>query len=140
MVAVAKTDGATLTNVIKDVLTRSQLQLSDCRGQGYDGASNMSGCFQGVASHLKSEEPSALYVHCSAHCLNLCLQDCSSKCLCIRNALSLTTEVSNLIRNSPKRLANFKAIEESISPNAPNLKPLCPTRWIFCIEELDSHF
>ena len=68
-VAVAKTDGATLANVIKDVLTRSQLQLSDCCGQGYDGASNMSGCFQGVASRLKSEEPSALYVHCSAHCL-----------------------------------------------------------------------
>ena len=74
----------------------------------------MSGCFKGVASHLKSEEPSALYVHCSTHCLNLCLQDCSSKCLCIRDALSLTTEISNLIRNSPKRLANFKAIQESI--------------------------
>lgn len=98
-VAVAKTDGATLANVIKDVLTRSQLQLSDCCGQGYDGASNMSGCFQGVASRLKSEEPSALYVHCSAHCPNLCLQNCSSKFLCIRDALSLTTEILQTHRN-----------------------------------------
>ena len=57
------------------------------------------------------------------------MQDCSSKCLCIRDALSLTTEISNLIRDSPKRLASFKAIQQSVNPNAPNLKPLCPTRW-----------
>ena len=108
---------------------RCQLELGCCRGQAYDGASNMSGCFKGVASRLINEEPTALYVHCSALCLNLCLQDCSNKCACIRDALSLTNEISNLIRNSPKRLANFKSIQHSVSADAPSLKPLCPTTW-----------
>ena len=52
--------------------------------------------------------------------------------------MSLTTEISNLLRNSPKRLANFKAIQESISPNAPNLEPLCPTRWTVRTAAIDS--
>ena len=34
-----------------------------------------------------------------------------------------------MIRNSPKRLANFKSIQHSVSADAPSLKPLCPTRW-----------
>ena len=129
MIEVQSTDGATLASVIKDVLLRCQLELGCCRGQAYDGASNMSGCFKGVASRLINEEPTSLYVHCSAHCLNLCLQDCSNKCACIRDALSLTNEISNLIRNFPKKLANFKSIKHSVSADTPSLKPLCPTRW-----------
>ena len=34
---------ATLTSVIKDILIRCSLPLSQCRGQAYDGASNMMG-------------------------------------------------------------------------------------------------
>ena len=37
-VEVEQTDAATLTNTIKDVLVRSDLDLSNCRGQAYDGA------------------------------------------------------------------------------------------------------
>ena len=32
----------TITTIIKDVLCRLGLDLMDCRGQAYDGASNMS--------------------------------------------------------------------------------------------------
>ena len=129
LIEVENTNGATLAAILKDVLVRCELELNNCMGQAYDGASNMSGCFKGVASRIIKEEPTALYVHCSAHCLNLCLQECSHKCTCIRDALSLTREISNLIRNSPKRLASFKCIQHSYSSDAPNLKPLCPTCW-----------
>ena len=37
------TDSARIVQVIEDVLLRLSLQLHDCRGQCYDGASNMSG-------------------------------------------------------------------------------------------------
>ncbi|XP_050064793.1 52 kDa repressor of the inhibitor of the protein kinase-like [Aphis gossypii] len=52
--------------------------LSDCGansefmyGQGYDGASNMAGQFKGVQKIIRDKYPNALYVHCSAHSLNL---------------------------------------------------------------------
>ena len=56
----------TLTDAIKDVNLL-------CRGWAYDGASNMSGHL--VATTIRSEEPTALHVHCLTLCLNSCLQD-----------------------------------------------------------------
>ena len=100
LVRVDLTDAATLYSNLKDVLIYCGLQLSCCRGQTYDGASNMSGHISGVASHLKAE-PRTHYVHCVAHCLNLCLQDCAHICSCIRDALALVSELANLFCASP---------------------------------------
>ena len=86
-----------LSGAIKDVLICCNIDLHNCRGQGYDGASNMSGPFSGVAARLRQEEPRAHFVHCAAHCLNLCLQECAQCSLAIRDALSLTKEIYNLI-------------------------------------------
>ena len=41
--------------------------ISQCRGKGYDGT--------GVARQLRQIEPAALQMHCSAHSINLGLQD-----------------------------------------------------------------
>lgn len=44
-------------------------------GQGYDGASVMSGRHNGVSERIKSVAQQAFYVHCDAHCLNLVIVD-----------------------------------------------------------------
>lgn len=75
---VDRTNAGTLYKVLKDSLLRSTLIISLCRGQCYDGAANMAGHFTGVAKRLQEEEPRALFVHCLAHALNLCLQNCAS--------------------------------------------------------------
>lgn len=54
---------------------RCSLPLSNSHGQAYDGASNMAGHVTGVAKRVLDEYPKAHFVHCMAHCLNLCLQD-----------------------------------------------------------------
>ena len=129
MIHVPSTTSATLTASIKDILIRCILPLSNCRGQAYDGASNMMGHLRGVATQLECEEPSALRVHCFAHCLNLCLQDVAKKCQPIRNALDNVMELSQLIRYSPKRSLVFKQCKEELSPEGTGLRPLCLTRW-----------
>ena len=45
--------------------------MSDCRGQCYDGAANMSGSKSGVAMQFRSEETRATFIHCYGHALNL---------------------------------------------------------------------
>ena len=105
------------------------LSLAQCRGQAYDEAANMAGSIKGVAKCIQNEQPFALFVHCLAHNLNLCLQDCSRQCSTVKNALSLTSGVATIIRASPKRLAIFKHLQEEFNVDAPGLKPLCPTRW-----------
>ena len=95
--------------IIKDVLIRCSLPICSCRGQAYDGASNMQGIRSGVATRFCSEVPAALSVHCFAHNLNLCLQDASKKLVYIRDSLFIVREISKLIHYSPKRLHLFQA-------------------------------
>ena len=71
------TKALTIYKQVKDILIRCCLPLSQCRGQAYDGASNMSGIRNGVQALVKQEESKALYVHCIAQNLKLCLQDAS---------------------------------------------------------------
>jgi hypothetical protein len=89
----------------------------------------MMGHLSGVATQIMKEEPTAVKVHCFAHCLNLCLQDAAKKCNIIRDALSLIMEIAQLILYSPKRSLVFENVKKDTSPNAPGLRPLCPTRW-----------
>ena len=73
------TKAITIFKDIKDILAQCILLSSQCRGQAHNGASNMSGIRNGVQALFKQEENKALYVHCLAHNLNLCLQDVSRK-------------------------------------------------------------
>ena len=84
------------------------LPLPQCRGQAYDGASNMSGIRNGVQALFKQEENKAIYVHCLAHNLNLCLQDVSRKCKILRNTMDFIHDLVQLIKFSPKRLTVFE--------------------------------
>ena len=52
-----KTNSETIVKAIKDCLIRFSLPLSHCRGQAYDGASNMSGYLNGVAAQIKKMFP-----------------------------------------------------------------------------------
>ena len=63
----------------------------------------MSGHLRGAAQ-FEAEEPAALYVHCLAHSLNLCLQDASWGCSSVRDSLELVMELVKLIKFSPKRI------------------------------------
>ncbi|CAA7044917.1 unnamed protein product [Microthlaspi erraticum] len=53
------------------VVLRFVDKLGLVRGQGYDGASNMSGEFNGLKALILKENGSAYYVHCFAHQLQL---------------------------------------------------------------------
>ena len=94
LINVPTTDSNTLSSLIKDCLVRFSLIINQCRGQAYDGASNMSGHIRGVAAQLQKEEPSALYVHCLTHCTNLCLQTVARTIIPVRDTLELLMGLS----------------------------------------------
>jgi hypothetical protein len=91
----------------------------------------MSGRFNGVAALIRNDHPSALYVHCSAHNLNLSV---SSACNIqgIRNSMN-TIETCYNFFNTPKRQQFFSTHLEKLKQNESSsqkqkLKRLCPTR------------
>ena len=85
LVNVPKTDYATLAMFIKDCLVRFCIPIGQCRGQAYDGAAYMLGRISGAA-RIEQDEPSAIYVHCLAHCTNLCLQAVGRQVAPVRDA------------------------------------------------------
>ncbi|XP_039123441.1 uncharacterized protein LOC120260063 [Dioscorea cayenensis subsp. rotundata] len=55
----------------RDVSVKEQMGVVLLRGQGYDGASNMRGKFNGLKALFLKENPYARYNHCFAHQLQL---------------------------------------------------------------------
>ena len=129
LIELPKTDAETIAKELKNCLEKHTIPLSQCRGQAYDGASNMSGYLNGVAARIEKDVPAALYLHCFAHCTNLCLQSVGRKCTAVRDALDLVMEVSQLIKFSPKRCTLFSNVQKELGVCSLSLKPLCPTRW-----------
>jgi hypothetical protein len=119
------TTGETLSKKITDKL--QELGLDDCTivGQGYDGASNMKGHIRGVQARILQDHPSATYVHCHSHQLNLGLcKTCEIQL--VRNMYDTSHEVLQFISSSPKRLQVY--LNHS---NGKRLRKFCATRWSY---------
>jgi len=119
---VSSTTGANLTSVIQDSLSRCGLPIGKLRGQCYDEARNMSGQFKGVQNRIKQEQPSALYVHCFAHSLNLALQEAAFEVDVVRDSMDYPHKAAVPLGRSAKR----KAILDKVSAK---IKTMSPTRW-----------
>ena len=68
----AKQDSASITEAILSQLEKWGLEIDYLRGQGYDGASAMSGHVSGVQQRMKEIQPRALFTHCRSHALFPC--------------------------------------------------------------------
>ncbi|XP_052809394.1 zinc finger MYM-type protein 1-like [Mya arenaria] len=82
-VQASRTTGEVLAELLLTSLENHGIEVDKMRSQAYDGAANMSGKHRGVQARIRQRVPSALYVHCRAHCLNLAVMH-SSKDPCIR--------------------------------------------------------
>ena len=122
------TKAITVYQEVKDVLLRCSLSITQCRGQVYDGASNMSGIRNGAQALFKQEELNALYVHCLAHSLNLCMQDVSKMCKLLLNTLDFIHDLVQLMKFSPKRLTLFENIKNDVTLNTGQNLPSLRTR------------
>jgi hypothetical protein len=121
--------GESLYNIIKDMLIRFDLSMDLLRGQCYDGGSNMTGIKNGVKSRVLADQPMALFIHCSAHSLNLAVQDSSKRIPLIRDCLQWVNDIGVIVKESPKRSHNFHEIAKAHGIEKTGPRPLCPTRW-----------
>lgn len=56
------------------------INISDCRGQAYDTAANMSGLYTGLQARIKETNKYADYTPCAAHSLNLVGKHAAESC------------------------------------------------------------
>eukprot|EP00258_Populus_trichocarpa_P041583 XP_024457602.1 zinc finger MYM-type protein 1 [Populus trichocarpa] len=103
IVHVLDTTSSTLKKEICDVLARYNLHIFNMRGQGYDGASNMRGAWNGLQALFLRDCLYAYYVHFFAHRLQLALVAAAGNEISIWLFFSKLTTIINLICASPKR-------------------------------------
>ena len=125
------TKGVQIANLLMETASKLGLDMENCRGQGYDGAGNMSGKYIGAATLISRDYPAALYIHCASHRLNLCVAE-TCKIQAIRNMITTIRKASYFFDGSPKRQ---QVLEKSIKEYCPTsshrtLIDICRTRWV----------
>ncbi|KAJ9559793.1 hypothetical protein OSB04_004953 [Centaurea solstitialis] len=105
---VSDTSALSLKATIYDMLSKWKLSPTRIRGQGYDGASNMSGAFNGLKTLIMNETKSAYFIHCFAHQLQLALVFVAKNHTKINDLFDVVSRLLNIIGSSYKRRDNLE--------------------------------
>ncbi|XP_074567177.1 uncharacterized protein LOC141823867 [Curcuma longa] len=111
--SVSDTTSLNLKNEISNVLVHHNLQVKKIRGQGYDGASNMRGAWNGLQALFLNDCPYAYYVHCFAHRLQLTLVSAAKDVNVIWEFFSHLDNIINIVTSSTKRIAELHAAQRN---------------------------
>ena len=103
LVHVKETTSSYLKSSIDSLFAKYKLSYNQVRGQGYDGASNMRGEFNGLKSLIMRESSTAYYVHCFAHQLQLVVVAVVRKHKGVSNLFSMISSLLNVVGGSSKR-------------------------------------
>ena len=114
-VSLARMTGEAVATSILKALQTWPLDVKNCRGQGYDGASSMSLTARGTQAFIRQRNPKAVYMHCNAHCLNLAIVH-SCDIPMIRNMIGTLNEICSFFKFSLKRHELLAAVINNIYP------------------------
>lgn len=118
--------GETLTNTLLDFLNEIGVDISNCRGQSYDNAANMSGRYNGMQAKIKEKNPLAHFIPCAAHSLNLIGTSAAECCVDAVNFFGIVQKLYNFFSASTSRWA---VMERCLGSKKLVLKSLSQTRW-----------
>jgi len=121
-----KHDGKYLYETLKSFLADNGIDLANCRGQTYDNASNMSGCYAGVQALLRQDNDLAEWVPCSAHSLNLIGTSAAECCPESIRFFNLVQNIYTFLSASPRR---WECLNDNLPKKSLVPKALSTTRW-----------
>ncbi|CAB4028589.1 zinc finger MYM-type 1-like, partial [Paramuricea clavata] len=133
-----------LYNLISETLVSKGVSFGKLVAQTYDGASNMSGCYNGLQAIIKEKVGKHVaFVHCYAHTLNLVLSDSASVDV---QVISLFNDLEALyvLFSKTQRIHDlFEAVQLEENLKVLSLKRLNTVRWHsreLCLKVLLSRY
>ncbi|KAL4652820.1 hypothetical protein ACB092_01G259300 [Castanea dentata] len=124
LIHVVDTVALTLKKGIYYLLSQHCLDIQNIRGQGYDGASNIQGMWNGLQALILNDCPYAYYIHCFAHRLQSALVKVSKQVFPISGFFLKLLFLIKIVNASCKRNEQLKVV---------NANEIAQTRW-------SSHF
>lgn len=107
----------------------NDIHISNCRGQSYDNASNMSGKYKGVQALIRSKNPLADYIPCVAHSLNLVGKCAAESCSQANSFFDFVQSLYVFFSRSTHRWSILVTAMSTADAHVPVLKQLSETRW-----------
>lgn len=115
--------GEDITEKMLSQLKEINIPLDDCRAQGYDGGSNMSGKVKGVKSRILEMNKVAFFTPCAAHSLNRVGVNAAKICHQVVTFIGNLESLYVFFSHSPAR---WEVLQEEMPLS---LKRLSETRW-----------
>lgn len=112
-----------LYNIVQTIIVDELNCGSKLIAQSYDGAAVMSGELGGLQTRVRETYPSALFVHCMAHRLNLVLQQSLNSIKECQVFFSTLSGLASFFSKSSKRTS---ALDLEVHKRLPKV---APTRW-----------
>ncbi|CAC5419177.1 unnamed protein product [Mytilus coruscus] len=155
-------DAESIATAIVNNVQECGLNMDNLRGQGYDGASVMSGNISGVKARIQQIQPKAHYHHCRVHVLNLVVATSCKALAEIRNLFDSVSQLTWFLGGSAKRMAivsrflsgddTDKLVISGNNEDEPmlsdtliekagkrhSIQKLCETRWTARVDTLSS--
>ena len=100
------------------------------RGLGFDGASTMSGHRTGVQTRLRLHSPSAIYVHCRCHQLQLAALNAAGEHIQVKRVLGTLLTIWKAFHYSPKKAKKLAEIQAELNSPEIKMQKLSDTRWL----------
>lgn len=123
---------------ITKMITENKLDINMCIAQCYDGASVMSGVYFGVQNRMSEIVPNAIYVHCYAHRLNLCLIHTIKDIQELVNFFDTIQNIYKFFMNSQTRYELFVEAQKQKKYTVLHLERLVDTRWAYWYHSLQK--
>jgi hypothetical protein len=108
VVHVFNTATLTLQNGIYFVLSQHKLEIENIRGEGYDGASNMQGGWNGLQALVSNDCPYAYYIQCFTHRLQLELVAASKEVIHVHQIFTNLSSIVNIVCASCNRFEELR--------------------------------
>ncbi|XP_020148567.1 uncharacterized protein [Aegilops tauschii subsp. strangulata] len=118
VVHVEETTTTFLKSKIDFMIAKSGLSLKQVRGQGYDGASNMAGEFNGLQAKIMRDNSLAYFVHCFAHKLNLVVVAITKKITDVGDFFDMISLMVTVVGSSCKRKDKLRVDHQEEVRNA----------------------
>jgi hypothetical protein len=124
-----------IATAIKIKLLELGLNLHNIVGQGYDGASVMSGRENGVQALIRRDCPNALFIHCQSHCLNLSIRSSSNVREVQAVHMTIAEVCSHFAHSSVRTFQLADCVQKKknageINTSKTRPKTYCPTRFV----------
>ncbi|KAF0685712.1 zinc finger MYM-type protein 1-like, partial [Aphis craccivora] len=130
-IPVESSTGMSLSDILIQRLRDLDIPIQNMRGQGYDNGANMKGKHSGVQRRIRNINPRAFFIPCSAHSLNLVINDAVKSS---RDAISFFDTIQKVYVFFSASTIRWQVLLKYITNLT--LKPLSETRWESRIDAL----